>query len=132
MRMLAKVTVAVTCLMLGTSCAADSEPGSIGGYDRYRQCFNARSVNSFRPAGRDAVDVVLSRNQVYRLSLGGGCFDVDWAQAVALRSRTGDAFICSALDAELIVPTVGGRNDRCLVTDIRRLTRAEIDASRRN
>ncbi len=127
-----RLALAVILAASVAGCATAEEPYTSSGYDRYRQCFNARNVNSFRPAGRDAVDVELSRNQVYRLSLGGGCFDVDWAQAVALRSRTGDGFICSALDAELIVPTVGGRNDRCLVTDIRRLTRAEIDARRRN
>lgn len=119
-------------LGLAAACtpAADSRPASASAA-RGDQCFNARSVNSFRPAGRDAVDVEISRNRVYRLSLGGGCLDVDWAQAVALRSRTG-AFVCGAADAELIVPSLAGRPDRCLVTDIRRLSDAEIAATRRD
>lgn len=130
MRTLAQIAVAATCLTLGASCATTDEPRSAAASDRGGQCFSARSVNSFRPAGRDAVDVEVSRNQVYRLTLGGGCFDVDWAQAVALRSRSGGSFICSAGDAELIVPSIAGRPDRCLVTGIRRLSDAELQTRR--
>lgn len=111
-------------------CAPADGPSAASAASRSEQCFSARLVNNFRPVGRDAVDVEVSRSRVYRLSLGAGCFDVDWAQAVALRSRTGSGFICSAADAELIVPSSIGP-DRCLVTAVRRLGEAEITASRR-
>lgn len=111
-------------------CAPAEGPRSAATASRNGQCFSARLANNFRPVGRDAVDVEVSRSRVYRLSLGAGCFDVNWAQSVALRSRTGSGFICSAADAELIVPSVSG-TDRCLVTGVRQLSEAEIAASRR-
>lgn len=112
------------------ACTADEEARPLVSA-RADQCFNARFVSSFTPAGRDAVDVRVGPNQVYRLDLGPGCLDVDWARAVALRSRTG-SFICGPADAELVVPALGARRpDRCNVQDVRRLSEAEIDASRR-
>ena len=117
--------------MLLAACATEGEPGSAAAAaaSSGRDCFNANSVNSFRPAGSDAVDVEISRDQVYRLTLGGGCFNIDWAQRIALRSR-GGSFICSPGSAELLVPSSLG-TDRCLVTNIRRLSAAEI-AERRS
>lgn len=97
------------------------------------QCFNARLVTGFHPRGRDQVDVQLPGRQVYRLDLGAGCLDIDWALQIALRSRTG-SFICSPLDAEIYAPSSFGRGsppDRCLVTGIRRLSDAEVIESRR-
>jgi hypothetical protein len=94
-----------------------------------RQCFSAGAVRRFRPIDRHTVDVEVSRSRVYRLGLSAGCFDVDWAQSVALRPRTG-SFVCRGLDAELVVPGRLGP-DRCLVTSVRQLTRAEAEGSRR-
>lgn len=124
MRTLASIAIASTCLLLGASCATTDDPRSANAA-RGEQCFNARNAHSFRPVGNDAVDVELSRNRVHRLSIAG-CFNVDWANRVALRSRSG-SFICSAGDAELIVPSPIGP-DRCQVTAIRRLSEAEIAA----
>lgn len=94
------------------------------------ECFNARLVNNFRPVNRDQVDVYVTASRVYRLDLGPGCFDIDWADRIALRSRTG-SFICGALDAEIVAPSSFGRGrDRCVVTGLRRLSDAEVLASR--
>lgn len=122
--------LALTCVLLLGACTTDRHASSAGAQSRGDQCFNASFVNNFRPVGRDAVDVSISRRQVYRLSLSAGCFDIDWAQRVALRSRTG-TWICGPADAELIVPSVVGRSaDRCTVLDVRRLSREEIEAGR--
>jgi hypothetical protein len=111
-------------------CMAAEEPHPAGaGASRGGQCFNAAAVSSFRPVSRDMVDVEVSRRQVYRLELGPGCLDVDWANRVALRSRTG-SFVCGPADAELIVPSSTGRADRCTILGIRRLNEAEIEAAR--
>jgi hypothetical protein len=93
------------------------------------QCFNVDRVDGFDPIDRDTVDVRISRTRVFRLELSGGCEDVNWAQRIALRSRTG-RFVCNHLDAELVVPSPIGPN-RCLVTGMRALSQAEIDARRR-
>ncbi len=112
------------------ACApADRAPPATAQAAAGRQCFSAGAVRRFRPIDRHTVDVEISPRRVYRLGLSAGCFDVDWAQSVALRPRTG-SFICSGLDAELIVPGRSGP-DRCLVTEVRRLSEAEAEASRR-
>lgn len=95
-----------------------------------RDCFNARSVDSFRPAGRDAVIVRVSRNRQYRLMLGGYCPDIDGALQIALRTRAGASFVCAGLDAELLLRGPAGPQ-RCVVTEVRRLTAAEIETERR-
>jgi hypothetical protein len=117
-------------LLTATACTTGDEPRSASTAGRGDQCFRAASVNSFSPVGRDAVDVRVSAERIYRLDVGPGCFDVDWANRVALRSRTG-GYICGAADAELIVPSLGGqRRDRCTVLGVRRLSPEEIEASR--
>ena len=113
----------------GCTMDKDARPASLAG--RGDQCFNAATVNSFTPVARDAVHVRVGAGRMYRLDLGAGCLDVDWADRVALRSRSGSGFICGPADAELIVPSVGARGaDRCTVLGVRRLSQAEIDASR--
>lgn len=92
-------------------------------------CFYARSVNGFTPVGREAVDVYISRTRQYRLTLGGYCPDVDWSLRLALRTRGGGSFVCAGGDAEIVVPSAIGVQ-RCLVTDVRRLSPEEIDARR--
>jgi len=95
-----------------------------------RDCFSARSVNGFTPVGREAVDVRISPNRQYRLSLVGYCPDVDWSSRIALRTRGGSSFICAGVDAEILVPSTTGPQ-RCAVTEVRRLSPEEIAAARR-
>ena len=115
------------------ACAMDGSGGAraAGAGQRGEQCFYPNRGTTFSTVDRDHVDVRIGSRRVYRLTLGAGCFDIDWAQAIALRSRTGSGFICSAGDAEIFAPSPGLGPQRCLVTDIRRLTEAEINARRR-
>lgn len=105
----------------GSAAAAPDRPAP--------RCFLASQVNGFTPRGDDAVDVHVGANRDYRLSLGGVCPDVNWSFRVALRTLGGSSWICEGADAEIIVPSPNGRQ-RCLVTDVRPLTQAEIDATR--
>lgn len=93
------------------------------------QCFNANFVSGFTPVDRDTVDIRVGPSRGYRLELNGFCSDINWADAVALRSRTG-SFVCGPLDAELIVPSIAGPQ-RCIVTAMRPLTEAELRGPRR-
>jgi len=96
------------------------------------RCFLASQVNGFTTRAPDTVDVHVGANRDYRLTLAGVCPEVDWSLRVALRTLGGGSWICQgrAADAEIIVPSPTGRQ-RCLVTDIRPLSREEIAASRR-
>lgn len=116
--------------MLGAAllagCAMEEEPltaAAAGAND----CFRPDAVSGFTPIDDDTVDVRVGVGRSYRLQLVGTCPDVDWTQQLAIRSRTG--WICSGLDAELIVPSPTG-TQTCPVVDIRRLTQAEIEAAR--
>lgn len=111
-------------LYLAGDEAADAAPA------RGSDCFNARSVNGFRPLGREAVDVTVGANRHYRLELAGHCPDVDWSWQIALRTRGGSSWICHGLDAELIVPSPTG-TQRCPVREVRRLTEEEYRAAGR-
>jgi hypothetical protein len=124
-----QLLLGLTALLATAGCTPQPGARSAGIAREGPQCFSALSVRHYRPVGRDAVDVEISRNRVYRLDLGAGCFDLDWSQSAVLRSRSG-SFICSPGDAELVVPSRQG-GERCLVTGVRRLSEAEAQDSRR-
>jgi hypothetical protein len=127
--MRAHLVIGLAALLAAPGCAPQPSAHLAAASREGPQCFNALSVRRYRAIGRDAVDVEVSRDRVFRLDLGAGCFDLDWAQSAVLRSRSG-SFICSPGDAELVVPSRQG-GERCLVTGVRRLTAAEAEASRR-
>lgn len=123
------LTLAIGAAMIGDAAVWAGGGGAAVSRTRPSDCFSARSVNGFTPVGREAVDVRLSRNRQYRLTLAGYCPDVDWSLQIALRTRGGSSFICAGLDAEIIVPSATGAQ-RCAVTEVRRLTPEEIAARR--
>lgn len=91
-----------------------------------RQCFWARNVNNFASNDEHIVNVKVGVRDVYQFEMFGRCPDVDWSHRVALVSR-GSSYICSGLDAELIVPSPIGPQ-RCNVRNIRKLSPAEVAA----
>jgi len=109
--------------------ASAARPEAAGPERPAPRCFLASQVNGFTPRGTDAVDIHVGANRFYRLTLAGVCPDVDWSFRVGIRTLGGSSWICEGADAEIIVPSPNGRQ-RCLVTDIRPLTAAEVQASR--
>ena len=96
-----------------------------------RQCFLASQVNGFHSLDREHVYVTLGANRVFELGLTGTCADIDWSQRIAIRSTGGTDWVCSGLDAELVVPSPIGPQ-RCAVTSVRRLSDEEARASRQS
>ena len=92
-----------------------------------RQCFNANSVNSFTPVDDEHVILRTGVRDHYELTLLGTCRDIDWTWKLGVRTRGGGSFICSGLDADIIVPD---RNfpQRCPVKSIRKLSVEEVKA----
>lgn len=123
------VLPALVAALLLPACAEQSDPASASLRSSGGDCFRAQSVNSFTPRGDRAVDVRITRRRQYRLELAGYCPDVDWSQQVALQSRSGSSWICRGLDAEIIVPDRTTGPQRCLVTEVRSLSEAEIEAA---
>ena len=111
------------------ACSAYNQPPQRLAATSGRQCFLAGRVNGFWGATDDSVLVRTGVNDVYQLRLSGMCHNIDWANRIALRSTGGSNWICQGLDAEILVPSPIGP-DRCLVTDVRKLSPEEAKAAR--
>ena len=111
---------------LAAGCMANrAPPAQMAG----RQCFNAGQINSFHAVDRDTVYVTAGVRRMYQLEIVGVCPDVDWTQRIGLRSTSGSSWVCSGLDAELLVPSPSGLQ-RCPVVGVRALTAPEVEAYR--
>ena len=91
-----------------------------------RQCFWARQANGFAAPDDRTLNVRVGVRDVYQFEMFGPCQEIDWANRIALRSRTGST-ICSGFDAEVISPSVLGPQ-RCFIRKMRKLTPAEVAA----
>ena len=120
-------------LILATvaGCAQQPGPAPATAASSGRDCFSARNVSGFSALNDDTVDLQVGARRHYRLELAGVCPNVNWATGVALVARSGGSFICQGLDAELVVPNPGLGPQRCLVSSVRRLSDAEVQALRR-
>ena len=96
-----------------------------------RQCFRAQDVNGFTPVSDDVVLVQAGASRYFRLELAGSCPNLDWTRGIALKAMAGGSWICQGLDAEVIVPDPSTFPQRCLVTNIRQISRDEWRAARR-
>jgi hypothetical protein len=111
-----------------TASSSNADEAQRSSSRRGSQCFNARTVTGFQPVNRDQVDITVPGRRTYRLDLGPGCFDIDWASRIALISRTG-SYVCGPLDAE-IVSRGSPIRSHCFVTGMRQLSDDEVRASR--
>lgn len=114
-----------------SACAGATGPSTTAATGKApRQCFWNDSVSGFSSVDRDTIRVSAGVRDVYEMKLAGaGCNDVDWALAIGLRSLTGGR-ICTGLDAEVLYNSPGLGPQRCLVTDVRKVTEAELEAEK--
>jgi hypothetical protein len=110
-------------LVAAPAFAADAKPKA------ERSCFRAQEINGFNVVDKQTVDVSISQKTVYRLTLFAPSPDINWTQRIGVESR-GSSWICSGMDATIIVPGDIGIG-RYPVTDVRKLTPEEIQASRK-
>lgn len=117
--------------LLAAGCAPETGPLPSAAAGQARQCFSARTVNSFSPVrGQQIVDVRVGASRYYRLTLAGVCPEVDWSMRLVLRTRGGSSWVCQGGDAEIAVRGPAGR-ETCLVSDIQPISRDQYRASRR-
>ena len=124
-----RVLTAGVVAILATACTTGNQQSAQAAQRDGRQCFNVAQVNGFHAIDRDTVQVTVGARTIYQLEIVGVCPDVDWSLRVGLRSTSGSSWVCSGLDAELIVPSPSGVQ-RCPVTGVRLLTPEEVEASR--
>ena len=91
-----------------------------------KSCFWTRDVNSFQAVDDKTVNIKVGVRDIYQLTLFAPSPDIDWTESVALQSQ-GSSWICSGLDATLIVPGPIGPQ-RYPVTSIRKLSTDEVAA----
>jgi hypothetical protein len=122
-------TLAAGLLALSAASGCTTEPdGEVAAAGERRECFLASQVNGFHSLDRDHVLVTVGANRTFELGLTGACFDIDWTQRIAIRSRGSD-WVCRGLDADILVPSPIGPQ-LCPVTTIRRLSDEEVRAAR--
>ncbi len=94
-----------------------------------KSCFYSRNISSWAPVDRSTINIRVTVNDVYQLKLLGDCPNIDWVDGIGLKHQGSD-WICSGLDAELLVPQTGGGIPalRCPVTSIRKLSKEEAAA----
>lgn len=90
------------------------------------ECFFASQVGGFKDGGPDRALLRIGFRAGYELTLSPGCPRVDYATNIGIVSRGGSR-ICEGRPAELVVPRASGSGaQRCLVSNIRRLSDAEM------
>jgi len=93
-----------------------------------QSCFYSREINGWAPVNASTVNIRVNVDQVYQLKLLGECPNTDWVEGIGLE-HFGSPWICSGLDAELIVPQPGAAPPmRCPVSSIRKLSKEEAAA----
>jgi hypothetical protein len=119
----------VACTAGGAQAATDTQPAAPDGKaGSGRSCFYARNISSWRAADRSTVYLRVNVHDYYQLTLLGDCPHIDWAQRIGVEHR-GSPWICSGLDATLIVPQGSGVGAlRCAVSTLRKLSPDEVKA----
>ena len=114
-------TTLVAAALAGAAVAAPSASGKTG-----QSCFWTRDVNGFQAVNDQTVNIKVGVRDVYQLTLFAPSPDIDWTESLALESK-GSSWICSGLDATLIVPGPIGPQ-RYPVTSLRKLSLDEVAA----
>lgn len=118
---------ALPVIVLAAAVATGSASMAAPKADKPAQaCFWTRDVNNFRAIDNRTVNIRVGVKDVYQLALFGSSPDIDWTQRIAIESR-GGSWICSGLDATIIVPSAIGPQ-RIPVSSVRKLTPEEVAA----
>lgn len=112
-----------------TACAPGAAPGELaaeGAATQGRECFFTRNVNGFSAPDAETLYLRVGVRDVYQMQMFAPCPDMDWAQRLAVVSRSGSS-VCRGMDATIISPGPLG-DQRCMVRAVRKLTPAEVEA----
>lgn len=112
------------------ACAAQPYATSEAiGQSSARQCFLANEVNSYTPGPDGFVNVRAGGDRWFAMHLNTQCPHMDWLMQIAIRPRDSN-WLCEGEGSYLIAPDPSGLNRACFVSEIRRLTPAEVASMR--
>lgn len=117
-----RLALAIAILGVVTSAAAAAAPSAT-----HNQCFVRRNVNGFSAPDDRTVYIRVGVSDVWRLDLMTDCTGLSFRNAFGLEARPASAWICSPLDATVIVRQTG-ISQRCPVSALHKLTPDEIAA----
>lgn len=114
------------------ACAPMAETASPGEHSvSARQCFNVSQVNNFRQGRANQVFLRVGRSDVYELDSAGGCWDLDFANQLAIIPDLGGSAgsrLCTGDWARIIVPGSQAPGSVCRARVTRKLTAEEVAA----
>jgi Family of unknown function (DUF6491) len=120
-RLIVAVAAATSAL---AATVANAQPPARHSND---QCFVRRNINGFSAPNDRTVYIRVGVSDVWRLDLMIDCTGLAFRNAFALEARPATAWICSPLDATVIVRQTG-ISQRCPVSAMHKLTPDEIAA----
>lgn len=121
------ISIMAGLALAASAACAPTAPGVAVQSGAPRECFFVHEVRSFSSNDDRRVYVRTGRDEVFELQTIG-CPDVDWSVQIGIAPRGGGSSVCSGYDAELIVPDRPTGRRTCPVTNVRRLSAAELAA----
>ena len=101
---------------------------AVGAHAAGGACFRTGNIRDYRSIDDRTAYIRVSTGDVYELQLFGLCQGVTWSHGIALTSRSGDQ-VCEGTGHWLeIYSRSGGRNQKCQVREVRKLTADEVTA----
>jgi len=131
MRVQAIVALGLVALLDACAPTPGAAVDSAGDSVSARQCFNVSQVNNFRQGRTNQVFLRVGRSDVYELNAAGGCWDLDFANQLAIIPDLGGSAgsrLCSGDAARIIVPGSTAPGSVCRARVTRKLTAEEIAA----
>jgi hypothetical protein len=120
-----KIPALVSFIVLAACAAQPYAMSESIGQSEARQCFLANEVNSYTPGPDGFVNVRVGADRWFGMHLDSSCPHMDWLMQIAIRPRDSN-WLCEGQGSFLIAPDPTGLNRSCFVSEIRRLTPAEV------
>jgi len=93
-----------------------------------RKCFRPDDVDRFNPIDADTMVVETTGRQHYKLTLAGGCFGIDSALRIGIRTRGAMSQVCGSFDGEILYNELGsGQLSKCSILEVTPIDKAEAD-----
>jgi hypothetical protein len=114
--------LAIAALLLAPAAAQAAPKGG-----KAQDCFYARNLQSWAPQDNRTVNLRVGIHDYFQLKLVIECTEIDWHETIVLQSRGGN-WICTGQDVTVIVPSTPLGPQRCMASDLRRLSPEEVAA----
>ncbi len=127
---LSKAGTALLLACLSVSVSASAQPAAspaASGHPARGACISPEFIDGISATDTRTAYLSVGPSDMYRLDMMGPCMNLDWPMTPKrLINKMGSGDMCDGHDMVLIV----GRNERCYVSSMHKMTPAEIAAWR--